>query len=99
MKHALGGRLPYHTLLNKELLRLGTANDERATALRKLNVEMISPRLPDSLILDLDFTVDTVYDNQQFAEVGFNSQKRGRKSYQPLLLNERQSRMLLAPTR
>ncbi|WP_141505670.1 IS1380 family transposase [Paenibacillus luteus] len=95
VKHALGGRLPHHTLLNKELLRLGAAHDELAPALRKLNVEMIAPRLPDSLILDLDSTVETVYGNQQGAEVGFNSQKRGRKSYHPLLVYEGQSRMLL----
>ncbi|WP_138751404.1 IS1380 family transposase [Paenibacillus sinopodophylli] len=98
VKHALGGRLPHHTLLNKELLRLGAAHDELAPALRKLNVEMIAPRLPDSLILDLDSTVETVYGNQQGAEVGFISQKRGRKSYHPLLVYEGQSRMLLGAT-
>lgn len=93
--HALGGRVPHHTLLNKDLLRLGKAHDQLAPALRKLNIEIIAPRLPDSLILDLDSTVETVYGNQQGAEVGYNSHKRGRKSLHPLLVYEGQSRMLL----
>jgi hypothetical protein len=93
--HALGGRVPHHTLLNKDLLRLGKARDQLAPALRKLNIEIITPRLPGSLILDLDSTVETVYGNQQGAEIGFNSQKRGRKSFHPLLVYEGQSRMLL----
>ena len=92
---ALGSRVPHHTLLNKELLRLGKAHDHLAPALRKLNVEIIVPQLPDALILDLDSTVETVYGNQQGAEVGYNSHKRGRKSLHPLLVYEGQSRMLV----
>lgn len=95
VKHALGGRLPHHTLLNKELLRFGAAHGELAPSLRKLNVDILAPMLPEWLILDLDSTVETVYGNQQGAAVGVNSHKRGRKSYHPLLVHEGQSRMLI----
>lgn len=92
---AVGGRVPHHTLLGKDLLRLGKAHDQVAPALRNLNIEIIAPQLPDALILDLDSTVETVYGHQQGAEVGYNSHKRGRKSYHPLLVYEGQSRMLV----
>ena len=36
-------------------------------------------------ILDLDSSVKTVYGNQQGAEKGFNGQKKGAKSYHPLM--------------
>ena len=41
--------------------------------------------LPDKLILDWDSTVQTKYGHQEGAEVGYNPQKRGRKSFHPLL--------------
>ncbi|WP_185602159.1 IS1380 family transposase, partial [Paenibacillus sp. 598K] len=93
--HAMGGRVPHHTLLNKDLLRLGKAHEQITPAIRALNLALIQPRLPTSLILDLDSTVETVYGNQQGAEVGYNSYKHGRKSLHPLLIYEGQSRMLL----
>lgn len=93
--HALGGRLPHHSLLSKELLRLGGNHLELVPGLRELNRDIIRPALPKSLILDLDSTVETVYGNQQGAAVGVNSHKRGRKSYHPLLVYEGQSRMLV----
>jgi hypothetical protein len=95
VRHALGGRLPHHSLLNKELLRFGASHEELAPALRKLNVEMVTSSLPESLILDLDSTVETVYGNQKGAEVGYNSHKQGRKSYHPLLVYEGKSMMLV----
>lgn len=95
LQHALGGRLPHHSLLSKEMLRFGVAHGELAPALRKLNLDLIAPRLPESLILDLDSTVETVYGHQQGAAKGVNSYKRGRKSYHPLLVYEGQSKMLL----
>lgn len=45
--------------------------------------------------MDLDSPVETVYGNQQGAAVDFNSQKRRRKSYHPLLVYEGQSRTFL----
>lgn len=41
--------------------------------------------LPDPLILDWDSTVQTKYGRQEGAAVGYNPQKRGRKSFHPLL--------------
>jgi hypothetical protein len=41
--------------------------------------------LPDKLILDWDSTVQTKYGHQEGAEVGYNPQKRGRRSFHPLL--------------
>ena len=41
--------------------------------------------LPDKLILDWDLTVQTKYGYQEGAAVGYNPQKRGRKSFHPLL--------------
>jgi len=41
--------------------------------------------LPETLILDWDSTVQTKYGHQEGAEVGYNPQKRGRKSFHPLL--------------
>jgi hypothetical protein len=95
VSHALGGRLPHHSLLNKELLRLGNVHQELVSQIRELNRDILIPALPQSLILDLDSTVETVYGNQQGAAVGVNSHKRGRKSYHPLLVYEGQSRMLV----
>lgn len=41
--------------------------------------------LPDPLVLDWDSTVQTKYGHQEGAAVGYNPQKRGRKSFHPLL--------------
>ena len=41
--------------------------------------------LPEALILDWDSTVQTKYGHQQGAEVGYNPQKPGRRSFHPLL--------------
>jgi hypothetical protein len=41
--------------------------------------------LPHKLILDWDSTVQTKYGQQEGAAVGYNPQKRGRKSFHPLL--------------
>lgn len=95
IRHALGGRLPHHSLLNKELIRLGKSHDECVPKLRALNRNIIAPALPQRAILDFDSTVETVYGHQQGAAVGVNSHKQGRKSYHPLLVYEGQSRLLV----
>jgi len=41
--------------------------------------------LPARFIVDWDSTVQTKYGHQEGAEVGYNPQKRGRRSYHPLL--------------
>lgn len=46
------------------------------------------PNILTTAILDLDSSVLTVYGNQEFAEVGYNPFKHGRKSYHPLFVFE-----------
>jgi hypothetical protein len=91
----LGGRCPHHSLLYKELVRLGRSCPQLPTELRTLNQEMIRPCLPRDLILDLDSTVETVYGDQAGAAKGTNPHKPGRKSYHPLLAFEGQTRLNL----
>lgn len=47
--------------------------------------EPIWKALPQALILDWDSTVQTKYGHQEGALVGYNPEKRGRKSFHPLL--------------
>jgi len=91
----LGGRCPQHTLLYKELERLGRLCPQLPDELRTLNQEIIRPCLPVDLILDLDSTVETVYGDQAGAAKGTNPHKPGRKSYHPLLAFEGQTRLNL----
>lgn len=91
----LGGRCPHHSLLYKELIRLGRSSPELPTELRQLNQDIIRPCLPDKPILDLDSTVETVYGDQAGAAKGTNPHKPGRKSYHPLLAFEGQTRLNL----
>lgn len=95
IRRFLGGRCPHHSLLYKELERLSKTRPTLTFELKKLNQQVIAPQLPSKLFLDLDSTVETVYGNQQGAEVGANSHKPGRKSYHPLLAFEGQSRLCL----
>jgi hypothetical protein len=46
------------------------------------------PRRRTTLTFDLDSVVLTVYGKQQFARVGYNPKKRGRRSYPPLVCFE-----------
>ena len=91
----LGGRLPHHSLLYKELARLGRSCPQLPTELRKLSLDVIRPCLPDKPILDLDSSVETVYGEQAGAAKGVNSHKPGRNSYHPLLAFEGQTRLSL----
>ncbi len=95
LQRFLGGRCPHHSLLYKELDRLGKTNPNVRMELRQVNLEVIRPCLPSKLILDLDSTVETVYGNQAQAAKGVNAHKTGRKSYHPLLAFEGQSRLCL----
>lgn len=95
LQRFLGGRCPHHSLLYKELGRLGRSCPELATELRTLNHAIIRPCLPADLILDLDSTVETVYGEQSGAAKGTNPHKPGRKSYHPLLAFEGQTRLNL----
>lgn len=51
--------------------------------------------LPDRFIADWDSTVQTKYGHQEGAEVGYNPNKRGRKSYHPLLATVGGTRLCL----
>lgn len=79
LRRFLGGRCPHHSLLYKELGRLGRSCHGLATELRALNQEIIRPCLPIHIILDLDSTVETVYCDQAGAAEGTNPHKPGRK--------------------
>lgn len=94
----LCGRCPHHSLLYKELERLGRSCPQLPTELRILNQEIIRPCLPFDIILDLDSTVETVYGDQTGAAKGTNPHKPGRKSYHPLLAFEGQTRLNLNAT-
>ena len=48
----------------------------------------------DSITLDADSTVSIVYGNQEGAEKGYNSKKKGAKSYHPLLVFVSELRIL-----
>lgn len=65
--------------------------------LRKLHDRFLSrmlacPRVPARLIFDLDSTVLVLYGKQEGARIGYNPNKRGRRSYYPLLCFEAQTR-------
>ena len=98
VRRFLGGRCPHHSLLYKELARVGAVKTVVLPQLKRWNIQMISPCLPNICILDLDSTVETVYGNQEGAAVGVNAHKRGRKSYHPLLAYEGKSRFALNAT-
>ena len=87
----LSGRCPHHSLLYKDLRRLGRSCPQLVAELRVLNHEIIRPCLPFDIILDLDSTVETVYGEQEGAAKGTNPHKPGRKSYHPLLAFEGQT--------
>lgn len=91
----LGGRTPHHSLLYKELCRVSASVPTITRDLKELNLDMIATQLPDACILDMDSTVKTVYGEQEGAKVGANAHKPGRKSYQPLVAFEGQSRLYL----
>ncbi len=74
--------------MNIELLRFGKSQEQFIPQLRELNLDINAPALPEKIILDLNSSVETVYGNQQGAAVGVNSHKRGRKSYNPILVFE-----------
>jgi hypothetical protein len=95
LRRFLGGRCPHHSLLYKELIRLGRNCPTLPDELRRLNQEIIRPALPSDLILDLDSSVETVYGDQEGAAKGTNPHKPGRKSYHPLLAFEGKTRLQL----
>jgi len=64
---------------------LASVPEEKGAAWVGAAAQRLWSALPDPLILDWDSTVQTKYGHQEGAAVGYNPQKRGRKSFHPLL--------------
>lgn len=83
-------RFPDQTTLRRFLKRfpprairqLASLHDHRRSKLFSL------PKIRTTLTFDLDSVVLTVYGRLQFARVGYNPRKQGRRSYHPLLCFE-----------
>lgn len=66
----------------KAIRHLGALHDQLRARL------FLLPTPRTTLIFDLDSVVLTIYGKAQFAKVGYNPKKRGRRSYHPLLCFE-----------
>jgi len=64
---------------------MASVPEEKGAAWVAAAAQRLWSALPDPLILDWDSTVQTKYGRQEGAAVGYNPQKRGRKSFHPLL--------------
>jgi len=83
-------RFPNETTLRRFLQRLPPQAIRQLAALHDgLRTQLFAlPKLPSSLIFDLDSVVWTLYGHQQGARLGYNPKKKGRRSYHPLLCFE-----------
>ncbi|HXJ93713.1 MAG TPA: IS1380 family transposase [Terriglobia bacterium] len=81
---------PDQTTLRRFLKRLTPQAVRQLVALHdRLRAQLFPrPRRRTTLTFDLDSVVLTVYGKQQFARVGYNPKKRGRRSYHPLICFE-----------
>jgi hypothetical protein len=83
--------LGLETGLNKDVIstRLKQLGQAGAILLQehlfKLTTNWLTKSRLETITVDADSTVKTVYGNQQGAEKGFNPKKRGAKSYHPVL--------------
>lgn len=79
------------TGLNKDVIGVRLKEFGQAGAIKLqehlfgLTTKWLKKSRLSTITIDADSTVKTVYGNQQGAEVGFNSQKKGAKSYHPLI--------------
>jgi hypothetical protein len=80
-------RFPDQSTLRRFLRRLGPRSIRQLVSLHdQLRAQLFPlPRRRNSLIFDLDSVVLTVYGQQQWARVGYNPKKWGRRSYHPLI--------------
>jgi len=83
-------RFPDQSTLRRFLKRLTPKDIRQLVALHdRLRLTLFPlPRPRTSLIFDLDSVVLTIYGKIQFARVGYNPKKHGRRSYHPLLCFE-----------
>ena len=81
---------PDQTTLRRFLKRLSAASIRQIVGLHdQLRQRLLCvPHVPTTLIFDLDSVVLTLYGKQQFARIGYNPKKHGRRSYHPLLCFE-----------
>src|SRR5690625_2352545 len=96
LKRYFGWRkLPDYTTYYNDLQRFKKIED--VEDLKETN-EMLTERVlskQDRVILDFDSSVNTVFGNQEGAEIGYNSMHPGKKSMHPLYVFERISRLCL----
>ncbi len=83
-------RFPDQSTLRRFLKRLPAKSIRRLVSLHdQLRTSLFSlPKARTTLTFDLDSVVLTVYGKLQFARVGYNPKKHGRRSYHPLLCFE-----------
>ncbi len=86
-------KLPDHTTFYNDLDRFGEA--AKIEPLRAVLAATAKRTIREKLILDFDSTAETVYGNQEDAEVGYNPNKHGRKSYHPLMVFDGLSQALV----
>jgi len=83
-------RFPDQSTLRRFLKKLTPKDIRQLVALHdRLRLTLFPlPKSRTSLIFDLDSVVLTIYGKIQFARVGYNPKKHGRRSYHPLLCFE-----------
>jgi len=83
-------RFPDQSTLRRFLKRLSPKAIRQIVALHdQLRVQLFTlPQPRTTLVFDLDSVVLTIYGKLQFAKVGYNPKKHGRRSYHPLLCFE-----------
>jgi len=83
-------RFPDQSTLRRFLKRMRPRSVRQLVTLHDhLRAQLFArPRRRTTLIFDLDSVVLTVYGQQQFARVGYNPKKHGRRSYHPLICFE-----------
>ena len=88
-------KLPDYTTYYKDLQRFETAQD--IEGFKEVNEELTKRILLDQshVILDFDSSVNTVYGDQEGAEVGYNPGNPGKKSMHPIYVFEASSRLCL----
>jgi hypothetical protein len=96
LKRFFGWRkLPDYTTYYNDLKRFQQTED--LIGFKETNKKLTHRILANQkrVILDFDSSVNTVYGHQEGAEVGFNSQNPGKKSFHPLYVFEGISRLCL----
>jgi hypothetical protein len=80
-------RFPDQSTLRRFLKRMSPRSIRQLVSLHdQLRAQLFPlPRRRTSLVFDLDSVVLSVYGQQQFARVGYNPKKWGRRSYHPLI--------------